>query len=88
MLVFSQSLTVNGFVDNVFTHVVNPVIIILFYLALFWFVWHLALYLLNSEDAGKRKENLKHILYGSIGLFIIVSIQTIFLFLNRLAEVG
>lgn len=43
-------------------------------LALVYFFWGLATFILNSGEEGKRKEAISIMIYGIIALFVMVSI--------------
>lgn len=53
--------------------IINPLIVLLFALALVLFLWGLAQFLLNPEDSSGRENAKRKIVWGVIGLFIMVS---------------
>lgn len=53
--------------------ILNPTIVLLFAVAVLYFVWGLVKYIQNSDEPGKRAEGAQHMLWGLIGLFIMVS---------------
>lgn len=58
-------------------------------LAVLFFFWGLAVYILNaSGDPGKREEGRTRMIWGVIALFIIVSIWGIVGFLGSLLGIG
>ncbi len=62
------------FIGNVVRDIINPLIGLLFALALAFFVYGAAQFILNSDDASKRDEGKKNLLYGFIGLFIMSAV--------------
>lgn len=67
--------------------IINPLIILLFALAVVYFVYGLVQYLLNPDSEEIRKSSKSHILWGIIGMFIMVSVFGIMsLILNTLGE--
>ena len=67
-------MTSDRFLNNFATAIVNPLIALLIGLALAYFLWGLATFLYNKDDAGGRAEGKRKIIWGLIGLFIMVSV--------------
>lgn len=63
----------NRFVDNI----VNPVIYFLFAIALLYFLYGVLVFIINADDETARDTGKKHMLWGIIGLFIMVSVYGI-----------
>lgn len=53
--------------------IVNPLIGLLFGIALIYFLWGVFQYFLKSDSGDSRKQGAQHILWGLIGLMIMVS---------------
>lgn len=53
--------------------IINPLIILLFALAVVYFIYGLARYLLSPDNEEIRKSSKSHMLWGVIGMFIMVS---------------
>ena len=60
--------------DNINTYIVNPIIGLLFGLALLYFVYGVAVFIVNGDNDVKRREGASHMLWGVIGLFVMVSV--------------
>ena len=54
--------------------IVNPLILLLIAAATTYFVWGLMVYIANAADAVKREEGKRKIVYGLIGLFVMLSV--------------
>jgi len=52
----------------------NPLILLLIAIATVYFLWGLSMFLANAEDSAERAEGKKKIVYGLIGLFVMVSV--------------
>jgi predicted PurR-regulated permease PerM len=63
--------TLMASVDKV---IINPLIILLFALAMVYFLYGLARYLLSPDNEEIRKSSKSHMLWGIIGMFIMVSV--------------
>jgi len=69
--------TVSALVSKIQDAIINPIIGIIFALALLLFVWGVARFLIQADDANAREQGKKHIIYGLIGMFIMVSVYGI-----------
>lgn len=68
---------VNEFVGNVNNAIINPVLALIFTLALFLFMYGGMIFLFNTGDESKRIEGRNHMLWGVIGMVIMVSVFAI-----------
>jgi cobalamin biosynthesis protein CobD/CbiB len=66
-----------AFMGRVITFVINPIIGLFFALALYFFVIGVATYILKSDDPKERAKGTQHLLWGVIGMFIMVSVTAI-----------
>lgn len=66
--------TVKNLVVKVNTAILNPIIYLFFGLAILIFLWGVVEFIMNSENDEKRKEGGQHILWGIIGLAIMLSV--------------
>jgi uncharacterized membrane protein YidH (DUF202 family) len=54
--------------------IINPLIVLLFALAMVYFIYGVARYLLSPDNEEIRKTSKDHMLWGIIGMFIMVSV--------------
>jgi uncharacterized membrane protein YjfL (UPF0719 family) len=54
--------------------IINPLIVLLFALALVYFLYGLAMYLLSPDNEEIKKTNKQHMLWGIFGMFIMVAV--------------
>lgn len=59
------------------TNIVNPIIYFIFALALMYFLYGVIVFIMNADDETARNTGKKHILWGIVGLFIMVSVYGI-----------
>lgn len=71
-LVFAQNQTITGIL-GVIKKILNTVIPILITLGVVYFIWGVITYV-TAGDEEKRKEGRQRMIYGIIGLFVIISI--------------
>jgi hypothetical protein len=69
--------SVDAFVKNADRLIVNPLIILLFGLALVYFLWGLVEFLSNQENEEKKTAGKQHMLWGIIGITIMLGVWTI-----------
>ena len=61
-------------VQKFFTSVVDPVVQLLFAVAVVYFIYGVFTYIRRSGDSEARTEGANHILWSIVGLFIMVSV--------------
>lgn len=67
--------------------VINPLIIFLFALALVYFLYGVAQFIMNGGNDEKRTIGKSHMMWGVVGMFIMVSVFGIMrIILNTLGE--
>ena len=67
--------------------IINPIIILLFALALVIFIYGLIKYLLSPDNEEVRKSSKSHMLWGVVGMFIMVAVFGIMtIILNTIGE--
>ena len=54
--------------------IINPIIIFLFAVAIVYFLYGVAQYLLSPENEEVRKKSKSHMIWGIVGLFIMVAV--------------
>jgi hypothetical protein len=58
---------------NIKSEIVNPLIFLMFALATVYFLWGVFLFIRGGADSEARSVGLNHILWGAVGMFIMVS---------------
>lgn len=61
------------FISAVSNQILNPLIILLFAIALIVFIWGLVKFIANGGDEETHTIARRHILYGLLGMFIMFS---------------
>jgi hypothetical protein len=70
-----------SFIGKISTEILNPIIAILFSLALAYFIYGVAAYLWNPDSEEAREKGRTGMLWGIIGMFIMISVFGIMRFL-------
>lgn len=66
-------MTFQGIVNRI-TDLLDSIIPILFFIATIVFFWGVIIYITSGGDEEKRKEGRSFIIYGLIGLFVMVAV--------------
>lgn len=69
--------SVDTFVSHVNKLIINPLIILLFALAVIYFMYGVFQFVANSEDEEKRTTGKSHMLWGIIGIVVMMGVFTI-----------
>lgn len=64
-------------IDKIEKVILDPIITLLFAGAVIYFVWGLVVTITAGDNADKRKDGGEHILWGLIGIFIMVTVYGI-----------
>lgn len=65
------------FVSDVNDVIINPILAFIFTAALVYFLWGLVLFLYNMGEQAKIEDGKRHMMYGLIGMTIMVSVYAI-----------
>lgn len=65
---------VSATIAPIVRYIVNPAIELLMVVAVVVFIWGVAQLILGGDDADKRANGQRHILFGVIGLFIMIGV--------------
>jgi len=69
--------SLDSFLGNVNTLIINPLIILLFALALAYFLYGMLEFIMNGANEEKRTSGKSHMLWGVVGLTIMIGVWTI-----------
>jgi uncharacterized membrane protein len=79
--------SVSTLVNSIEKVVINPLIIMVFAIAFVYFLYGVIQFVLNPENQEKRSVGKSHMLWGIVGIFIMVAVFGIMrLILNTLGE--
>jgi succinate dehydrogenase/fumarate reductase cytochrome b subunit len=77
------------FIVNLDNLIINPLIILLFALAIAYFLWGIFEFLSNADNEEKRTAGKKHMLFGIIGITVMMAVWTLLgIVLNTLGITG
>jgi hypothetical protein len=67
-------MSIDEFVGRINTVIINPILALLFAAGLLYFLWGVTMFIWNSDSEDARREGSKHMLWGVIGMFIMVAV--------------
>lgn len=57
--------------------IINPALLVIFATGFVVFIWGLVQFLWNPEDQSRRADGIRHLMFGVLGMFIMVSVYGI-----------
>ncbi len=69
--------SLSSFVGNVNKLIINPIIVLLFALAMVYFLFGLFEFISNAENEEKRTKGKSHMLWGIVGIVIMMAVWTL-----------
>ena len=66
-------MTLEQIIAAINTNIVNPLIFLLLAVALVVFLWGLVSYFQNMDNAEERSQGIRHMIWGVVGLLIMIS---------------
>ncbi|MCX6751652.1 MAG: hypothetical protein NT161_02715 [Candidatus Nomurabacteria bacterium] len=69
--------SVDSFVSNANKFIINPLIILLFALAVVYFLYGVFEFISNSENEEKKTTGKSHMIWGVVGIVIMMGVFTI-----------
>lgn len=69
--------SVNEFIGKVDTMIINPLINLLFALAVVYFLYGVFQFIMNAENEEKKTTGKNHMIWGIIGITIMLAVWTI-----------
>ena len=88
-IAYAKGESLDKFIANVDRLIINPLILLLFALALAYFLWGVFEFLSNQENEEKKTAGKSHMLWGVIGMTIMLGVYMILsVILNTLGITG
>ncbi len=74
---------VGNLMDKFVTLIIDPAILIVFAAGFFLFIWGLVEFLIAINQGGDTKEGKQHMIWGIVGMLIMVSVYGIIALLDN-----
>ena len=68
-----QTTGFNELLQKILDNVVNPIILLLMALAVVYFLYGVVVFIQNADNPEGRADGYKHMIWGIIGIFIMIS---------------
>lgn len=72
--------------NEIIDHIITPAIWLLFSIALVYFLWGLVMFMANAEAPAKRQQGVQHMIWGIVGMFVMVSANAIIAIIQNTLE--
>jgi len=72
-----RGISFDSFLHNINDQIITPIIYLLFALATVYFLYGVFQFVRNAESPDKRSEGAKSMIWGIVGLFIMLSVKGI-----------
>src|ERR1035437_1124789 len=76
-IAYAASESLDTFLTNVDKLIVNPIIDLLFALAVVYFLWGIFQFILNQTNEEKKTAGKQHMLWGIIGIVVMMGVYAI-----------
>ena len=73
----NSSTNFNNLLNSILSNIISPIIYLIIALAVIYFLWGVVVFIKNADNAEKREEGYKHMIWGIIGIFIMISAKGI-----------
>ena len=67
----------NSLLNKILENIVTPVVYLIMALAVVYFVWGVLVFIKNADNSEKREEGYQHMIWGIVGIFIMISARGI-----------
>jgi uncharacterized membrane protein YidH (DUF202 family) len=64
----------SGFIGKVVSLIIQPLVVLLLTAGVAYFIWGVAMYIFNSDNADERKKGTQHLMWGVLGIVIMVGV--------------
>ena len=75
--------TITTLIEKVNTNIINPLLLLLFFSAFVVFLYGTVRYLAQAENDEARRTGARHMLWGVVGMFIMVGVFGIIAVIKR-----
>ena len=60
-------------INRIETFIINPILLLLFSVALLYFLWGITVFIWKADSEDGRSTGIQHMLWGVIGMFIMIA---------------
>lgn len=70
-------MNVSGIISKFGTYIVDPLLLVIFAAGFFMFMWGLLQFMVSVNAGEDTSDGKRHMIYGTLGMFIMVSVYGI-----------
>jgi uncharacterized membrane protein YbhN (UPF0104 family) len=74
---YAAPANLDDLIRNINSSIINPIIGVLFVFALVLFLWGTVKFIMNADNDTDREQGKNHMIWGLVGMFIMVSVVAI-----------
>jgi len=78
----------NATLTKIVTLIIDPAVLLIFSVGFLLFVWGLVEFIYDPADSGKRENGKRHMIWGIIGMFIMISTAGIISIIDDTFDLG
>jgi len=75
-------------IDRFITLIIDPTILLVFTAGFLLFLWGLVVFIVNLGEGGENTDGKQHMLWGVIGMLVMVSVFGIIALINNTFNLG
>ena len=64
----------SGFIAKVVSLIIQPLIVLLLTAGVAYFIWGVAMFIMNADNAEERAKGTQHLIWGVLGIVIMVGV--------------
>lgn len=63
-----------SFIGNIVDLIIQPLVVLLLTAGVAYFIWGVAMFIWNSDNADERQKGTQHLIWGVLGIVIMVGV--------------
>lgn len=75
-------------IDRFVTYIINPALMLIFAAGFLVFMYGLVQFMLNLNNQTERQNGARHMLWGIVGILIMVAVRSIIVLLDNTFQLG
>jgi ABC-type phosphate transport system permease subunit len=80
---YAQTTNVDSLITKFGIYIVDPILLVIFAAGFFMFMWGLFQFMVNVSRGEDTADGKRHMIYGTLGMLIMVSVYGIIAFLDN-----
>jgi uncharacterized membrane protein YidH (DUF202 family) len=64
----------SGFISKLVSLIIQPLVVLLLTAGVAYFIWGVAMFIMNADNAEERAKGTQHLMWGVLGIIIMVGV--------------